>query len=181
MKHSVVISFSSKNEAIVENIVTELEKNNITCWYSSRDIKSGESYPGKIVEAIENAKVILLVLTSDFNDSPHTLNEVENAFDCRKPIIPIKMESFELNKDFVYFLRRIQTIDGCSNFEGAMKKLIARLNEIISSEKSIDNITNGEFNSASQQKPQESSDIKQTNLTNRNTDSQLAIDTKCVF
>jgi hypothetical protein len=82
------------------------------------------------MRAMKSAKAMLLVLSKDFNDSPHTLNEVE-AFGLGRIIIPLKMEQFEFNDDFAYFLRRVQSINGYPDIDVALSNLIIQLKEIL--------------------------------------------------
>jgi len=140
MAHDIMVSYSSKNESIMGKIVEILEKSGFKCWYSKRDIKVGQSYGGEIMKALKSAKAMLLVLSKDFNNSPHTLNEVESAFSFGKLIIPFKMEPFEFNDDFEYFLRRVQSINGFPDLDEALKTLLVQLKELLPDvNQSVDN------------------------------------------
>lgn len=53
MKYDVFISHSSKDHEEVVSLVEYLEKNNISCFVSYRDIPKGSVWATVITEAIE--------------------------------------------------------------------------------------------------------------------------------
>ena len=69
-----------------------LQAARIECWIAPRDVGLGEDYAEAIIEAIQNAKVMLLVLSTGANQSRHVKNEIERAVSKGKIILPVRIE-----------------------------------------------------------------------------------------
>jgi hypothetical protein len=52
---------------------------------------SGDNYAVAIVNAIQNCRITLLLLSAAANESPHVANEIERAVNYRKEIIPVRL------------------------------------------------------------------------------------------
>jgi hypothetical protein len=80
----VFVSYASQDAAVADAVVASLEKLGIRCWISPRDVIPGSQYADEIVGAINDAKVIVLVLSEHAIASPHAGREVERARLCSK-------------------------------------------------------------------------------------------------
>ena len=69
MSHQVFISFSSKDKKFAEKIYDRLVKHGISCWMSSRNIPPGGDYQGCIVDAINQAEIVVLVFSAQANSA----------------------------------------------------------------------------------------------------------------
>jgi len=107
----VFISYSSKNQRHADRVVEHLEKHGIKCWIANRDIASGADYSTSIVQAIENTKVFLLLLSNDSMNSKHVKSELELAFGRQKAITPFKLDDASPINGFEYFLNLKQFIN----------------------------------------------------------------------
>ena len=107
----IFISHSSKNSAIARNICSELEKNGFECFFSTRDIKAGSVYAEELIDGIDRSDILLLLLSSASNTSPHVLREVERACSKNIPIVVYKLENVTLSKAMEYFLMTHQWVD----------------------------------------------------------------------
>lgn len=107
----VFISHSSKDSQIAEDICKILEKNDHECFLSFRDIRSGREYAEEILNGIERADVLLLLLSGEANKSPHVLREIERAVSKKTTIIVYKTEEVELTKSMEYFLMSHQWLN----------------------------------------------------------------------
>ena len=77
----VFISYHMKSAgALVRQISGTLERDGISCWYAERDKKPG-AFAEKIVQAIEDCRVFLLVLNESAFHSAHVAAELALAFD----------------------------------------------------------------------------------------------------
>jgi hypothetical protein len=103
MSH-VFISYSSRDKSIVDRICETLEAADIPCWMAPRDILPGADWSSSIIGGITGCKVMLLVFTTNSNDSPQVLREVERAVGKRVPIIPFRVENIPLGESLEYFL-----------------------------------------------------------------------------
>lgn len=85
----LVISYCTKDGmSRAAALCDELETLSIGCWIAPRDIKAGP-YPGQIIEAIEAAEGLVVVLTAAANESRDVLQEVNAAKNAKKVILPV--------------------------------------------------------------------------------------------
>lgn len=89
--HDVMISYSSKNQSVVDVICNQLENNKISVWIAPRDLKN-KTYPNGILEGIKNCKIIILVFSEYANLSNWVPREIERGVTYGKIIIPFKIE-----------------------------------------------------------------------------------------
>jgi len=102
--HDVFISYSARDKPVADAICAKLEASGVRCWIAPRDIRPGMSWGGAIVEAIDGARVMLLVFSSHANSSPQIQREVERAVHRELVIVPVRVEDVEPSGDFEYFL-----------------------------------------------------------------------------
>ena len=117
MDHSIFISYSSTDQAAAEQICLSLEGAGMGCWMAPRDIVPGADFPAAIVQAIQQAQVVVCVISPAAVKSPHILSELSHAFSKKTPIVPFRLASAELPPDFDYFLALSQWLDargGCT-------------------------------------------------------------------
>jgi TolB-like protein/thioredoxin-like negative regulator of GroEL len=123
---AVFISYASHDAAVANAVVEILERHGITCWIAPRDVVPGSLYADEIVGAINDAKVVVLVLSEHSLASPHVGKEIERASSKRRRIIAFHIDSAPLTRAFEYFLSESQWIDaGNGGIEAAGAKLVA--------------------------------------------------------
>ena len=110
MKYDVFISHSSADLAISEKLYEYLESNGIKCWIDSKNVSG--LYARSIIEGIKQSQIMVLVFSGNSNESPHVENEVDNAFNERKVIIPFRIEDIEMSDVLLYYLRKSHYVDG---------------------------------------------------------------------
>lgn len=106
----VFISFSSKQTEEAERICRMLESHGLSCFISTRDLTPGEEYAAQLVQNLDQASVVVLLLSVASNDSPHVLREVEYSVSHHIPILVYKLEEVTLSKSMEYFLMTHQWI-----------------------------------------------------------------------
>ena len=89
MKYDVFISYSRKDQVIVDEIRQLLDSNAITYWLDTEKVHMGSEFMADIVDAIENSTITLFISSSDSNNSIYTAKEVALAFNAGKYIIPV--------------------------------------------------------------------------------------------
>ena len=104
MAHDVFISYSSQDEKTANAICTTLESMNIRCWVAPRDIPPGAEWAETIVDAINESRIFVLVLSSSSNNSPQVKREVERAASKGIPIIPIRIDNVTPSKEMELFV-----------------------------------------------------------------------------
>jgi TolB-like protein/predicted Zn-dependent protease len=107
----VFVSYASQDAAVAHSIVENLEQHGIKCWIAPRDVKPGAQYADAIVRAINEVKVVVLVMSGSAVASAHVGKEIERGSSKRKPIIAFRIDAAPLNHALEYFLSESQWID----------------------------------------------------------------------
>ena len=88
----VFISFASKDRGVASTICEALENRGIGCWIATRDIGPGENFQHAVFNAIRSAKVMVLVFSSNSQNSDEVKKEIVLAGQCRLTVIPVRVE-----------------------------------------------------------------------------------------
>src|ERR1700686_614276 len=107
----VFISYASHDAAVANAVVEILERHGIPCWIAPRDVVPRSLYADEIVGAINDAKVVVLVLSEHALASPHVGKEIERASSKRRRIIVLRTDAAALTRSFEYFLSESQWVD----------------------------------------------------------------------
>lgn len=97
MTKDLFISYSSKDESIVRDVLEELTSKNISYWFAPSELE-GAKHDEEIVPAIKNAKIFLIFLSQysrprfDIEASQWVRAELLTAIDYKKCILPIKLD-----------------------------------------------------------------------------------------
>jgi TolB-like protein/thioredoxin-like negative regulator of GroEL len=120
----VFVSYASQDAEVAKALVADLERHGIKCWIAPRDVTPGSQYADEIVAAINDSKVLVLVLSEHAVASPHVGREVERAASKRRRIIVLRTDAAPLTRSFEYFLSESQWIDVAAlGVPGALTKL----------------------------------------------------------
>jgi Tol biopolymer transport system component len=107
----VFISYSSKDKITADAACATLEGANIRCWIAPRDIIAGSDYGESIVEAIESAKILVLIFSDNANASAQVKREVERAGSRGIPIIPVRIVNVMPSRALEYFISSPHWLD----------------------------------------------------------------------
>jgi hypothetical protein len=107
----VFVSYASKDKIVADAVCAWLEAVGIRCWIAPRDIVAGRSYGEAIIEAIHDARVMVLVFSSNANASGHIPKEVERAVSNGVPILPFRIEDVAPGKSLDYFIGSVHWLD----------------------------------------------------------------------
>src|SRR5579871_5561367 len=128
MAQQVFISYASADKATADKICSALEAAGISCWIAPRNIAPGTDFPTAIIDGVNAASTLVLVLTEHSASSPHVLSEVSHAFNGKKRIIPFRITQQTLPEDLEYFLSLTQWLDAPDECTDAnLKRLIAAI------------------------------------------------------
>jgi TolB-like protein len=120
----VFVSYASQDAAVANSVIEALERQGIRCWIAPRDITPGLQYADEIVGAINEAKVVVLVLSEHAVASPHVGKEIERASSKRRRVIALRTDAAVLTRSFEYFLSESQWIDVAAlGMPGALTRL----------------------------------------------------------
>ena len=107
----VFISFSSQNVEEANRVCSNLEQAGISCFIAIRDIAPGQEYAAQLVDQLSQAKILVLVMSKEANESPHVLREIEYCVSHKIPIVVYPLEKVELTKSMEYFLMTHQWLN----------------------------------------------------------------------
>jgi TolB-like protein/Tfp pilus assembly protein PilF len=108
---TVFLSYASHDTEIANTVCRELESRGIRCWIAPRDVAPGALYADAIVRAINESKVLLIVLSQSAVASSHVGRELERAASKGKQIIALRIDTAPLSPELEYFLSNSQWID----------------------------------------------------------------------
>ena len=116
---------------IASSICHALEAHGHTCWISSRDVAPGENYQGAIVRAITDAGAMVMVFSSNANNSEEIKKELALASQSNRIVIPVRAEDVLPSEDFRYELATRQWIDLFDDWEKAIETLGRKVDTIM--------------------------------------------------
>jgi hypothetical protein len=88
-----------------------LESEGIRCWIAPRDVMPGMEWGRSIIEAIEQARIMVLLFTANANASPQIRREVERAVNHDVVILPFRVENILPDKSLEYFIGNVHWLD----------------------------------------------------------------------
>lgn len=121
----VFISYASHDAALAQKVCTALETAGFLCWIAPRDVVPGTLYADGIVGAIDESKILVLILSKEAVDSAHVGKELERATSKRHPIIALRTDAAPLTRAYEYFLNESQWIEvGAGGIDGSIARLV---------------------------------------------------------
>lgn len=112
MKQPIFISYSRHDKEIVFPFVKRInEEFNTVCWIDYNGIESGSQFEDVIINAIEEAEVVLFMLSDNSIASEWTRREVLYAADEGKRIIPVILDGGKPRKWFRFHFGNIDSVN----------------------------------------------------------------------
>jgi predicted ATPase/DNA-binding winged helix-turn-helix (wHTH) protein len=107
----VFVSYASPDAGLAAALVEVLEATRLRCWIAPRDVVPGTMYADGIMRAINDARVIALVLSEHSVASSHVGREIERAAAKHRPVIALRVDAAPLTPALEYFLSESQWVD----------------------------------------------------------------------
>jgi hypothetical protein len=130
MTHDVFISYSAKDQKIVEGLSAYLEQNGLRCWIAYRDIPAGKDWAEYIPPAIENCKMVVYVHSSSANVSQEINKEIALCLKMQHPIIPFRIQDIDYSNAKAYHLQTINWIDAFPSPEKHFGELVIKIQNL---------------------------------------------------
>lgn len=111
MAHDIFISYSTKDKPTADAACATLEAAGIRCWIAPRDILPGMEWGDSIIRAINDCRAMVLVFSSNANDSQQIRREVERAVSKGVPVIPLRIEDIAPTHSLEYFIGTVHWLD----------------------------------------------------------------------
>jgi hypothetical protein len=127
----IFISYSSKDQKIAETICRALEARGYACWIAARDVGAGENFQEAIVKALRAARLMLLVFTSNANNSNEIKKEVVLAGRHHVTVVPVRVEDVVPNDALAYEFATRQWIDLFTDWEREIDRLVTQIGSIL--------------------------------------------------
>jgi hypothetical protein len=127
----IFISHSSSDQKVAETICDALQLRGYSCWISSRDIGPGENFQESIVKAIRSAKLMLLVFSSNANNSNEIKKEIVLAGRYHLTVVPVRVEDVVPNDALAYEFATRQWIDLFRDWERDIERLASQIGAIL--------------------------------------------------
>jgi TIR domain len=107
----VYVSYASQDAAVANAVVENLEQHGIKCGIAPPNVIPVSRYADEIIEAINRAKIVVLVLSENSVGSSHVGREIERAASKQRGIIVLRTAATPLTRSFEYYLSESQWID----------------------------------------------------------------------
>ena len=103
MRRDIFISYSRKDLRQVIAICDDI-KNLLGCesWIDVNGIESGEQFVNIIIKAIDEAKIVLFMVSDASMSSEYTKKEVMYAKHIGKKVVPVILDGSELSGWFLF-------------------------------------------------------------------------------
>ena len=129
----VFISYKAEEIEEASWVKSVLESNGISCWMAPACIPGGSSYAVEIPQAIRQAKVFVLILSSRAQSSRWVSREVDLAINEGKIVLPFMLENCALKDDFNFYLTNVQRYAAYENKAAAVEKMLTEIKAVIGS------------------------------------------------
>jgi|GEM_PF-6013365 len=114
MAFDAFISYSHLDKTTADATTAILEAAGVRCWIAPRDIEPGKEWGGAIVDAIDACRVLVVIFSSNANQSRQVVREIERAISNGTPVIPIRIEDIAPTSSMAYFMNSIHWLDALS-------------------------------------------------------------------
>lgn len=104
----IFISYSSRDREKAEQLTELLASAGLSVWIDQAGIDVSTSWSKEIVQAINDCRAFLVLLSPASLASHNVIKEVSLASEKRKKILPLELEPVTLTEDFEYQLAGIQ-------------------------------------------------------------------------
>ncbi|HZZ11745.1 MAG TPA: toll/interleukin-1 receptor domain-containing protein [Paraburkholderia sp.] len=134
MGYDAFISFSSKDSILADKLRQGLELRGLSCWISSRDVAPGADFGDSIVKALETSTVMVLVFSTNANNSDEVKKELVLAGEYKMPVLPVRIENVLPFGAFRYQLTIRQYLDLFEDWDTNLAKLADQVKRMVESQ-----------------------------------------------
>ena len=127
----VFISYAHEDRSVIDPIQSRLDAAGYAVWIDRESITGGELWRTRIVEAIENSNVFLLMLSPNSVKSKYVLQELNIADGERKPILPVVIAKVEIPKTMKLQLAGLQLVIFSGDDLDNMDILYKSINQLV--------------------------------------------------
>src|SRR5436305_308549 len=92
----VFLSYASPDRERALQIADRLEANGVSVWIDRKSIAGGTSWGAEIVNGIKGCLTLAVLVSSSAMDSPNVQQEIQVAWEHRRPLLPLLLEPARL-------------------------------------------------------------------------------------
>jgi len=118
------VSHVTEDRAAASQVVEELERRGVRCWIAPRNVQPGKPFDDDIADAIESCRAMLLIFSSQCNESDYIRREITVAGNANKLIIPFRIEDVEPKRGLSVRLANLHWIDAFVARERAIDEVV---------------------------------------------------------
>ena len=126
MSAEVFVSYSSQDFEEVHRIVEQLRGAGVSVRMDEGGIEAATLWSEAIVEAINDSKVLIMMVSGHSTDSPNVVKEVMLSSESGKVILPVYLEEAEIPSRLKYQLTGIQHLEAFSLSESELIEELLR-------------------------------------------------------
>jgi len=126
MPADVFISYSREDKSRVADLAQKLRDAGVSLWIDQGGIDAAALWSEEIVNALENARVLLLIISEKAVISHNVLKELTIASERKGHILPVHLEPTKIPATMKYALAGIQHIEYFQGDPGENLKAIVR-------------------------------------------------------
>ena len=115
MTFDVFISYSSKDKATADAACAILESAGVRCWIAPRDVIPGMAFSESIIDAIANAKIMVLIFSGHANASAEINRQAESAADKGTPVVLLRIEDVPMSSCRKYSVGTSHRLDALTS------------------------------------------------------------------
>ncbi|MDP4230576.1 MAG: TIR domain-containing protein [Bacteroidota bacterium] len=108
MPQDIFISYSSKDKEKADQLTELLTSAGLSVWIDRAGIGAATSWSEEIVNALDECKAFVVMLSPASVDSKNVVREVALAFEKNKKILPLDLEPVQLPASMQYHLAGLQ-------------------------------------------------------------------------
>ena len=128
----VFISHSTRDKTAADAACAALEAAGIRCWIAPRDITPGVEWGAAIIEAINRCRVMVLIFSTNANESSQIRREVERAVSKGTAIIPLRIEDIAPARSLEYFIGNVHWLDAMTPpLEAHLRRLVESVKALL--------------------------------------------------
>jgi non-specific serine/threonine protein kinase len=114
----VFLSYASADRERALHVASLLEAKGISVWIDRKSIPGGTCWTAEIVEGIKGCAALLVLISPSAAGSPNVQQEVQLAWEHRRPLLPLVLEATRLPAAIEYVLAGRQWIEVLDQGEG---------------------------------------------------------------
>src|SRR5436190_7346258 len=107
----VFLSYASADRERALQIANLLEANGVAVWIDRKSIAGGTSWSAEIVRGIQGCSALLVLCSGAPMESPNVQQEVQLAWENRRPIVPLLLTRARPPEVLQYALAGRQWLD----------------------------------------------------------------------